>query len=473
MQNRNIDVHCHFFNISFAFAEVLEIGWRWIHGDYPYTSEERRGLKAIGIIPPELKQLASYVASYFAVATGSPDEHYGYEQRCCRNSQWHPLQPLITVPLMMDIFFLFDHGESEALRALKPALPGMLQRAALDVTTVTEENANFFEEFAQILKAEFIPVYEKKASDRDMALTLSAKNVTDISRDLDQVIADFKDGHAEKGVRPTPASSTKTSVQMTRGYRKHLQELQVLQIMNPDTVLPFLAVDPRRIGIDELVREQVVDGAFKGVKLYTPLGYPPSHPNLYPVYRLCMQHHIPVTVHTSTGGLLSLCDRIQTRSQNRTGKVVPVTFDKKTDKSASLFFSEPVKWLEILENSEFSGLHLNFAHFGGQEHIIKLADQKPDEPVNPDNWTAQIIGLMGRFDNVYADISYCPKDGMLDYIRAIIKRYPIVQKRLMFGTDYIMVMQEYNLGGRLENYFNYYTGIYPEMLTANPAAFLG
>ncbi len=27
MQTGNIDVHCHFFNISFAFAEVLEIGW--------------------------------------------------------------------------------------------------------------------------------------------------------------------------------------------------------------------------------------------------------------------------------------------------------------------------------------------------------------------------------------------------------------------------------------------------------------
>ena len=474
MQNKNIDIHCHFFNISFVFAEVLEIGWRWIHGNYPYKRDERVLLKASGIIPPELKKLARYVASYFAAATGSPEEHYDYEQRCCRNSQWHPSQPLITVPLMMDIYFMFDNGESEPERALMLALPEVLQRDMLDVTTVTEDNGDFFDEFAQVMKAEFIPVYEKRIFARDLASALSAKYKMDIRHDLDLVIADFKAEHTDEGVRTMAKSCTKSSVQMTRGYRKHLKELLRLEKENPaGSVLPFLAVDPRRIGIDELVREQVVDGAFKGVKLYPPLGYLPTHPNLYPIYRLCMEHHIPVTVHTSTGGLLSLCDTIKTRSKKKNGEVVQVSFDKKTDKSAALFFSNPANWLEILENSEFSGLHLNFAHFGGEEHIIKLASQKPDEPDDPDNWTAQIIGLMERFDNVCADISYCPNDGMLKYIRDIVGRYKIVQKRLMFGTDYIMVMQEYSLGGKLKNYFNHYTGIYPEMLTLNPAAFLG
>jgi predicted TIM-barrel fold metal-dependent hydrolase len=470
MQNRNIDVHCHFFNISFAFAEVLEIGWRWIHGNYPYKSNERGVLKAIGIIPPKLKELAHTIASYYAAATESPEEHYGYEQQCCRNSLWHPSQPLITVPLMMDIFFMFDNGEAKAERALKPALPGMLQGEALEATTVTKDNACFFDEFAKIMKDEFIPVYKKKASTRNLLPGLSAKNLTSISSNLDLVIADFKNGHAENGVRTIEKSCTATSVQMTKGYQKHLQELQNLQRENPETVLPFLAVDPRRTGIEKLVQEQVVEGAFKGVKLYPPLGYLPSHPNLYGVYRLCIKHNIPVTVHTSKGGLLSLCDTIKTQSKKRNGTVIPVTFDKKTDKSASLFFSNPAKWLEILENSEFSGLHLNFAHFGGEEHIINLANQKPNDF---DNWTGQIIGLMERFENVYADISYCPHNGMPNNISNIVKRYPVLQKRLMFGTDYSMVVKESVLDGNLENYFNHYADICPDMLSANPAAFLG
>ena len=471
MQNRAIDVHCHFFNLSFAFAEVLEIGWRWIQGDYPYKSD-KRGLPIV-IIPPELWKLAHYVASYFAAATESPEEHYAYEERCCLKSQWHLSELLITVPLMMDIFFMFDHGDTEAQKAVIPALPDVRQRDALNVMTITEDNANTFNKLAQIIKAEFIPVYEKSISARGLAPTWTAKNRTAISRDLDLVIVDFKAGDAAEGVRTMAKSCTQTNVQMTRGYRQHLLELQNLQRDNPDTVLPFLAVDPRRVGIEKLVREQVVEGTFKGVKLYPPLGYLPTHPNLYPVYRLCVEHNLPVTVHTSTGGLLSLCDTIKTQSQKKNGKIVPVTFDKKTSQSAALFFSNPANWLEILENPEFSELHLNFAHFGGEEHISTLANQKPGKLDDPKNWTGQIIGLMKRFKNVYADISYCPNNEMLKYIRNIVARYKIVQKRLMFGSDYIMVMKESTLCGNLDNYFNLYTDIYPEMLTVNPAAFLG
>ena len=80
---------------------------------------------------------------------------------------------------------------------------------------------------------------------------------------------------------------------------------------------------------------------------------------------------------------------------------------------------------------------------------------------------------MERFKNVYADISYCPDNDMLNYIQNIVGRYKSVQERLMFGTDYIMVMKESSLGGNLDHYFNLYTDIYPEMLNVNPAAFLG
>jgi len=118
-------------------------------------------------------------------------------------------------------------------------------------------------------------------------------------------------------------------------------------------------------------------------------------------------------------------------------------------------------------------LHLNFAHFGGEKYISTLANQQLGQPDDSENWTLQIIGLMERFNNVYADISYCPDNEMLKYIQNIVGRYKIVQERLMFGTDYIMVMKESSLCGNLDHYFNLYTDIYPEMLTVNPAAFLG
>ncbi|MCG8343750.1 MAG: hypothetical protein MI685_01145 [Chlorobiales bacterium] len=49
MNNRNIDVHCHFFNAAFGFNELLEAGWRLLHGDYPYKSDELLKAKALPV----------------------------------------------------------------------------------------------------------------------------------------------------------------------------------------------------------------------------------------------------------------------------------------------------------------------------------------------------------------------------------------------------------------------------------------
>ncbi len=61
---------------------------------------------------------------------------------------------------------------------------------------------------------------------------------------------------------------------------------------------------------------------------------------------------------------------------------------------------------------------------------------------------------------------------MLENIKKIVTLYPVVQNRLMFGTDYNMVMKESILDSDLKNYFNRYSSIFPEMLGVNPAAFL-
>ena len=43
---------------------------------------------------------------------------------------------------------------------------------------------------------------------------------------------------------------------------------------------------------------------------------------------------------------------------------------------------------------------------------------------------------------------------MLENIKKIVTLYPVVQNRLMFGTDYNMVMKESILDSDLKNYFN-------------------
>jgi len=471
MQKGSVDAHCHFFNGAFAFDELLEIGWRWLHDHYPYKQDEQLRLKALNIIPPELEKLINYVASLFAAIIRNPEENYNYEQHCYTASLWKPSGPLITAPLMMDIFFMFDNGSSCKQKSKLLKLPAEKKRAAFSPSLITKQEQYSFDEFAEEMKQKVLRACAERVSRNERALDLKATSTAPVAAELDRVIKEFKSGSGEEP--NTRGLTARSDVQMTRGYRKHLKALMDLKKKSPETVFPFLAVDPRRIGIEQLVKMQVIDGKFQGVKLYCPLGYLPSHPDLYPVYKHCIEHDIPITCHTSPGGFQSKCGTISTLSRKRDGTVVKVLFDETTvkrvhegDTAQSLFFARPQNWLEVLENSEFSKLRINFAHFGGSDHVKAYIASNGSSA--PDNWTAEIISLMERFEHVYADIAYCP-DVSLQEIEAIIKQHPIVEERLMFGTDFVMIIMT---NESLEEYFNHYTVINSRLAGDNAAAFL-
>lgn len=474
MNKGNIDVHCHFFNFAFAFEELLEIGWRWLHGNYPYKSDELIKPKVKIAFPDELQGLVNYVASFFSTLVRSPEENYDYEQECYKSSQWKPKEPIVTVPLMMDIFFVFDKGGYLQHKTRLEALPATQRKAALTALPVSERDMPSFDAFAEEMKERVIRAYsEKVAGKASDGMVKAAANTAPVAAELERVIREFKaDTAPSVTAKGLPSGG---NVQMTRGYRKHLEALKALRKKNPGTVLPFLAVDPRRIGIEKLVQDQVIRGSFHGVKLYCPLGYLPSHPALYPVFQLCVKHNVPVTSHTSPGGFPSLCSRISTSSRKKNGTVVPVVFDKDAfraehevkdgEAAQSLFFADPDKWLDVLESPGLGSLRVDFAHFGGQDNVKAYAAGSMDS----NNWTGRIIRLMERFEHVYADISFCPDDGMLGAITSIMARHPVVQSRLMFGTDFVMIMM--NKCG-LQNYFNHYNGLKTAMVTTNPMAFL-
>ena len=122
----------------------------------------------------------------------------------------------------------------------------------------------------------------------------------------------------------------------------------------------------------------------------------------------------------------------------------------------------------------FSTLRINFAHFGGSEAIEEYATLLKSGKNNATasaNWTFQIIQLMTKFENVYADFSYCPDPETIEHLITIIQHHPILKKRLMFGSDFVMVMQESRMGG-LENYFRQCAMMEPAILSTNARAFL-
>lgn len=63
-----------------------------------------------------------------------------------------------------------------------------------------------------------------------------------------------------------------------------------------------IGVDPRRPGAYEMVSERLATGHFVAVKLYPPCGYYPYEEVCHPIYELCLQHGVPVIIHTATVG---------------------------------------------------------------------------------------------------------------------------------------------------------------------------
>jgi predicted TIM-barrel fold metal-dependent hydrolase len=472
MSNNPVDIHCHFFNVKFAFRELVEIAWRLAHGDYPYTKGDFRfSREAKKEVKPELDYLLKYVVSLLATAIQDAEHNYQFEQQCYRKGHWNFSAPLITVPLMMDIFFLLDDGSSLHKKNMLAGLPEEQQQRAFGATQVTHDVSDSFVDFAKTLKAEVLQTFEREHRTMNLAHPFPEKHTatTVIEKELDKVIKEFQ--HPAQETQQGVCRAMGTGVQMTRGFHKHLLELQDLQQKKPGTVMPFLAVDPRRTGINELVKELILPGIFKGIKLYPPLGYLPVHPDLYPIYQLCIEHNIPVTTHTSPGGMKTMCQTISTQSKKQDGTVE--TKKRHLDKPGE-FFAEPNKWLEILQNNQFSDLRINFAHFGGSEAIKEYADFLKNGKKNylvSANWSYQIIQMMIKFQNVYADFSYCPDQESIYNINTLIEHHPILKERLMFGSDFVMVMKESTMGG-LENYFRHCAQMDPAILSTNAQRFL-
>ncbi len=449
-----IDVHCHYFNGEYAVSELMEICNSWLLGNYPNTFS-RGGIKP-GETPslPDLSGLHTYIASLFSAAVRDPAEHYLYEQERFEKSLWSPVSDLITVPLMMDIFFALDDGSSSSL-----------QSASLEDREkgTAQPFKAFFEEQAGALKSGILEAFTERGKGWKRSTAVNEDG--EVEHRIDQAIDEFLD--REETLQPAVSKGLPETVRMTKGYEEHLKALEHLQEMNPGTVLPFLAVDPRRKGVETLVRTKVLSGGFKGVKLYPPLGYYPAHPALYPVYELCVDNTVPVTVHAMPYAFNSMCRRIQTQIRRKDGSIENITVEFGVNEKPSYRFAQPKQWLEILENPRFSKLRLNFAHFGG-EHIERNAG----DPDDSENWTSQIIELMKRFEHVYADFSASAQPEAIRWIQTIAQREPVVKERLMFGSDYLMVMLNDRIDGDLVNYFNHFAGIEPEMRYINAAKFL-
>ncbi len=225
-------------------------------------------------------------------------------------------------------------------------------------------------------------------------------------------------------------------------YVRQLEELALLKAEYGDTVLPFVFADPRRPDLPGLVTRFIEKHNFSGVKIYPALGYFPHDKRLYPVYEYCQKKKIPVTAHTSRGGIYF---RGKIKDSMFSGSSIPVPeFKSKKRGETCSFFSHPAHYKEVLK--DFPKLKICFAHFGGDEEWNSFfdspdVDEKKQEDINR-NWLSLIVEMMETYPTLYADVSYTMHRQRFRSLLKVLLQNRKLKKKILFGSDYYMVQRD-------------------------------
>lgn len=222
----------------------------------------------------------------------------------------------------------------------------------------------------------------------------------------------------------------------------------------------------------EAVAIKAKPGIFVGFKVYPPLGFQPLDPRLPHLwqysgskeecfYGKCEKEEIPVLSHCSPGGMITheiiFYKEYHTQQQSlykfeqSSGNSDPDQNDehvyhsenKKAILEAEQWFYDnhvhPAAWRKVLE--KFPKLKLCLAHFGGD--LWKKYGSKHE-------WMNETIRLLTekdesgnyRFPNVYTDMACCDISigTVRDALREVLLRVPELKKRLLFGSDWHMIM---------------------------------
>jgi predicted TIM-barrel fold metal-dependent hydrolase len=193
---------------------------------------------------------------------------------------------------------------------------------------------------------------------------------------------------------------------------------------------------------------------FAGLKLYPPHGFYPFHPVFDKTFAFAAQNQIPVLAHCYRGGgsyyaqdslppqtfgRVSLGDSDECKTFF-TELNQQSDFFRKPMRQQTDVFQHPVCYYDILR--KYPQLKLCLAHFGGIDEI-KREGKEDTASIFERSWFSIIKDLMLEFPNVYADVSYI--FGEIDKKDTIVRDTlfdPKLQDKIMFGSDYYMVVRE-------------------------------
>ena len=272
------------------------------------------------------------------------------------------------------------------------------------------------------------------------------------------------------------------------GFEEQIR--QITELSNhpnyKNKVFPFLAVDPRRPGIEDYAMANVGKGKlFIGVKLYCPNGYSPTDPLLFGpegkkggIYAFCEEKGIPVTAHNSDSGFATLSKSVMVNGLiHVNGQLIHLDnklltfknsiFQKDAIYERAVTLNHPLIWQKVVE--KYPDLILNLAHFGGGQQLKGALDH----PENGKLWSNRIIALLkDRRYKVYTDIS-CYSD--LDVIRQFASSavFQEIKTRTLYGSDYILLLLfENNFEENVRQFREIFASDFDIIAGSNPKEFL-
>jgi predicted TIM-barrel fold metal-dependent hydrolase len=225
---------------------------------------------------------------------------------------------------------------------------------------------------------------------------------------------------------------------LPRPYRAQLDELSRVRSQYPDQVLPFVAADPRRPGVLELVREYIEQHHFHGIKLYPSLGYYPFDQCLWPVYQYAQDKQIPIISHCSPGGVYyrgPITDDLLVHP--RTGRALR----RAPHKAFAANFAHPDNYTYVLK--DFPGLKICLAHFGGEtEWRTYLVNPWDPQRARHPSWFRIILEMLTTYPGVYADIAYTLHDPGLFRLLKVVMLNGDARRKVLYGSDFYLVQLE-------------------------------
>jgi predicted TIM-barrel fold metal-dependent hydrolase len=233
-------------------------------------------------------------------------------------------------------------------------------------------------------------------------------------------------------------------------------ELAMMRADLGEMVIPFAAVDPRRPGVLDMLRDLVETKGFQGIKVYPNLGYKPEHPVLMEIWRYAEEKNLPVMTHCSRGGPLG----------------------KGVSRDDLDNFTSPACWLPVLRR--FPALRVCLAHFGGEAEWERYFGDgwQAGQPNESRSWLADILDHIksGEFPNLYTDISYTIF--RFDEYAPVVKVFlsdPLLRQRVLFGSDFYMTenerFEERLLSMRLRGLLG--EDMFWQIASTNPISYLG